>query len=206
MAYLATRGRCWSVGSSSNGGRRDHDHHRDLLPSDGGRSSKSWTTRSRDHRTAGDGAPWWWIEWLSIAIWRPWWRVIVTIHLTRRAPSDGADKARKNPRIAVWSSHDRTSFAAESLLTDSTMIDGNLGPRSNLNRGPIVARSWCFWEEIGAKSTAEFRQNHRGIEAASSPSGTAPMTLAKRLHNRSNDPRSSGQFLFKKHVFSLLCS
>ena len=35
MAYLATRGRCWSVGSSSNGGRRDHDHHRDLLPSDG---------------------------------------------------------------------------------------------------------------------------------------------------------------------------
>ena len=48
MAYLATHGRCWSGGSSSNGRRRDHDHHRDLLPSDDGRSSKSWTTRSRD--------------------------------------------------------------------------------------------------------------------------------------------------------------
>ena len=48
MAYLAPRGRCWSAGSSSNEGRCDHDHHRDLLPSDGGRSSESWTTRSRD--------------------------------------------------------------------------------------------------------------------------------------------------------------
>ena len=48
MAYLAPRGRCYSAGSSSNGGRCDHDHHRDLLPSNGGRSSESWTTRSRD--------------------------------------------------------------------------------------------------------------------------------------------------------------
>ena len=48
MAYLAPRGRCWSAGSSSNGWRCYHDHHRNLLPSDGGRSSESWTTRSRD--------------------------------------------------------------------------------------------------------------------------------------------------------------
>ena len=44
MAYLATRGRCWSVGSSSNGRRHNHDHDRDLLPSDGGRSSQKWIT------------------------------------------------------------------------------------------------------------------------------------------------------------------
>ena len=48
MAYLAPRGRFWSAGSSSNGGHCDHDHHRDLRPSDGGRSSESWTTRSGD--------------------------------------------------------------------------------------------------------------------------------------------------------------
>ena len=44
MAYLATRGRCWSAGSSSNGRCHDHDHDRDLLPSDGGRSSQKWIT------------------------------------------------------------------------------------------------------------------------------------------------------------------
>ena len=44
MAYLATRGRCWSAGSSSHGRRHDHDHDRDLLPSDGGRSSQKWIT------------------------------------------------------------------------------------------------------------------------------------------------------------------
>ena len=49
-------------------------------------------------------------------------------------------------------------------------------------------------------------QTRYGIEAASSPSGTAPTTLAKRLHNRSNDPRSSGQFPSLKACISLLCS
>ena len=44
MAYLATRGRCWNAGSSSNGRRHDHNHDRDLLPSDGGRSSQKWIT------------------------------------------------------------------------------------------------------------------------------------------------------------------
>ena len=180
MAYLATRGRCWSAGSSSNGGRRDHNHHRDLLPSDGGRSSKSWTTRSHDHRTAGDGAPWWWIEWLSIAIWRPRWRAILTIHLTWRAPSDGADKARKNPTIAVRSSCDRAAIVARlsrdcgAIEPRSHLFCGGIAPtwsdddrwrpritiepQSWPDCGPIVARSWCFWEEIGAQSTAKFGQ------------------------------------------------
>ena len=44
MAYLATRGRCWSAGSSSIGRRHDHDHDRDLLPSDDGRDSQKWIT------------------------------------------------------------------------------------------------------------------------------------------------------------------
>ena len=44
MAYLATRGRCWNAGSSLNGRRHDHDHDRDLLPSDGERSSQKWIT------------------------------------------------------------------------------------------------------------------------------------------------------------------
>ena len=48
MVYLVTRGRCWSVGSSSNGLHCDRDHHRDLPPSDGGRSSQSGSTWSRD--------------------------------------------------------------------------------------------------------------------------------------------------------------
>ena len=44
MAYLATRGRCWSAGSSSHGRRHNHYHDRDLLPSNGGRSSQKWIT------------------------------------------------------------------------------------------------------------------------------------------------------------------
>ena len=67
------------------------------------------------------------------------------------------------------------------------MIDGAPGSRSTHDRGPIVAK-------IGGFLTVKSGQNWRGIEAVSSPSGTAPMTLANRLHDRSNDPRSSDQF------------
>ena len=80
-------------------------------------------------------------------------QLIATVHPVVLS-SHGADKTGKNPRIAVrssrdqaaiaaQSSHDRTFSAAESLLPDSTTIDGNLGPRSNPDRGPIVVRSWC---------------------------------------------------------------
>ena len=45
---------------------------------------------------------------------------------------------RDRAAIVARSSSDHTSFATKLLLPDSTTIDGNLGPRSNLNRGPIV--------------------------------------------------------------------
>ena len=49
-------------------------------------------------------------------------------------------------------------------------------------------------------------QNWHGIEAVSLPIGTTPTTLANRLHDRSNDPRSLDQFPSLKACIPLSCS
>ena len=78
------------------------------------------------------------------------------------------------------------------------MIDRAPGSRSTDDRGPIAARSWpdrgAIVAKIGGFFTVKSGQNRRGIEALSSPIGTAPTTLANRLHDHSNDPESSDQF------------
>ena len=102
------------------------------------------------------------------------------------------EELRDRAVIAARSSRDRTPSAAELPLHDPTKIDGDLGPRSKPDRGPIVAQSWsdrgAKIVEMGAKSTAEFGQYCRESGAASSQSGTTPITRANRLHDRSNCP------------------
>ena len=98
------------------------------------------------------------------------------------------EELRDRAVIAARSSRDRTPSAAESPLHDPTKIDGDLGPRSKPDRGPIVVDRGAKIVEMGAKSSAEFGQNRRESGAASSPSGTAPITRANRLHNCSNCP------------------
>ena len=81
------------------------------------------------------------------------------------------------------------------------------------DRGP-TSRSWTdrrlivttikrdrgvFWSKFEAKFTAN-------SGASKLPKGIAPTTLANRLHDRSNDPRSLGQFPSLKACISLLCS
>ena len=126
-------------------------------------------------------------RWIRLTIAEHGIRPIAIVH-PAGASSDGADHAWKIPTIAIRSSRDRTPSAAESPLLDPTKIDGDLGPRSKPDRGPIVADRGAKIVEMGTKSTLEFGQNHRESGAASSPSGTAPTTRANRLHDRSNDP------------------
>ena len=120
------------------------------------------------------------------------------------------EELRDRAVIAARSSRDRTPSAAELILLEPTMIDGAPRSRSMHDRDPIAARSWpdrgAIVAKIGGFLAVKSGQNHRGIEAASSPSGTAPTTLANRLHDRSNDPRSSDQFPSLKACISLLCS
>ena len=108
------------------------------------------------------------------------------------------------------SSRDRTPSTAESILLEPTMIDRAPASRLTHDRGPITARSWpdrgAIVAKIGGFLTVKSGQNRRGIEAVSSPIGTAPTTLANRLHDRSNDPRSSDQFSSLKEGIPLSCS
>ena len=73
-----------------------------------------------------------------------------------------------------------------------------------------MARSWsdrgAKIVEIGAKFTAEFGQNWRGIQPLSSPSATAPTTPSNDAHDRFNWPRSSDQFPSLKACIPLFCS
>ena len=73
-----------------------------------------------------------------------------------------------------------------------------------------MARSWpdrgAKIVEIGAKSTTEFGQNHRGIKATTHAQGIASMMLENRPHERVNCPLSSDQFPSLKACISLLCS
>ena len=124
MAYLAPRGRCWSAGSSSNGGRCDHDHHRDLLPSDCGRSSELWTTRSRDR---GHSFTLGVIGWLRGHV----------KELHDRGPIEPRSRRDRTPimeHLLRNQPHDRRTGFREHLQRDRRQIDA----RSGHDRG----RSW----------------------------------------------------------------
>ena len=188
MAYLAPRGRCWSAGSSSNGGRCDHDHHRDLLPSDGGRSSESWTTRSRDRghpftlsvigRLRGhveelhDRGP---IEPRSRRD-----RTAIVEHLMRNQPHDRQtgfreDLQRDRRQIDARSSHDRGRSRRKAW------------PGRNGKRGEIKANSWPI---------PKLRRRPKD-------SFPLPIKPPPRLPSIGHDLRAN--FPFKTRVFSLLC-
>ena len=160
---------------------------------------------------------------LAIVIWRPQWRVIGTIHFTWRAPSDGAEKAWKNRTIAVRSSRDRgrdraaiaarssrdrTSFAAESLLLELTMINGDPGPRSTPDRGLIVAWSWpnrgAFEEKLRlnpplnlVQIVAELKPRRRQVKVP-------PWHRKSVATTRSNGQNSWANSPFKKPCISPL--
>ena len=181
MAYLATRGRCWSAGSSSNGGHRDHNHHRDLLPSDGGCSSKSWTTRSRDRDHP--------FTWSAIGRLR---RHVEELH----------DRGPIEPR----SSRDRGAYAMESSPSIKTMTYSDLGSWLTHDRGPIVTRScwktWSFWGYCEAKS--------KRISSRSWSHDAAPTNRSHDFAKPPPRPLQlatiSGQFPSLKSCISFLCS
>ena len=181
MAYLATHGRCRSAGSSSNGGRRNHDHHRDLLPSDGGWSSKLWTMRSRDRDHP--------FTWSAIGRLR---RHVEELH--DRGP------------IEPQSSHDRGPYAMESSPSIKTTTDGDLGSWLTHDRGPIVTRSWrktwSFWGYFEAKSKC--------ISSRSGSHDAAPRNRSHYFGKPPPRPlllaTISSQFPSLKACISLLCS
>ena len=76
-------------------------------------------------------------------------------------------------------------------------------PRSRPDRRLIVTTikrdRGVFWSKFEVKFT-----DNSG--ASKAPKGIAPMTLTNRLHDRSNDPRSSSQFPSLKACISLFCS
>ena len=128
-------------------------------------------------------------------------------HVATRGPPDRhrIEGLEMHQTAAIVRNHDLRiaigrcePFAAESILFEPTMIARTPGSRSTHNRGPIAVRSLpdrgAILAKIGGFLTVKSGQNRREIEALSSPIGTAPTTLANRLHDRSNDPRSSDQF------------
>ena len=147
MAYLAPRGRCWSAGSSSNEGRCDHDHHRDLLPFDGGRLSESWTTRSRDRGHS-----------FTLGVIGRLRGHVEELH-DRGAiePRSRRDRTAIVEHLLRNQPHDRRTSFREDLQPDRRQIDA----RSDHDRG----RSWS----IPAKSVARKCGNRGKIEANSWP-------------------------------------
>ena len=124
------------------------------------------------------------------------------------SPSDGAETSWKNFAIEPWSRRDRAAIAQISSRNRSDRIRRRPTDLQDHDRRTIVARSrrdrGAIVAKIGGFFIMKSGQNRRGIEAASSPSGTAPTTLANRLHGRSNDPGSSDQFPSLKACIPLL--
>ena len=110
----------------------------------------------------------------------------------------------KEPKIAVRSSRDHTSFVGGS----SSSIGRRSTKDQDHDRGPIAARSWRDRDPIVARSWPDRGGNRgdleaklkpwpspicRGIEATIHAQGIAPSTSSNRLHNHLNCPPSSGQ-------------
>ena len=190
MAYLAPRGRFWSAGSSSNGGHCDHDHHRDLRPSDGGRSSESWTTRSGDRSHSFT------------------WGVIGRL---RGHVEELHDRGPIEPR----SRRDRAAIV-EHLLRNQlhecqTWFSQGCAVRSTPNRRMIRPRSWSIVADPGEKrgsEETEFMAKLRPIRDQSRNGDVAPRN---RSHYLANAPRSPSighdlraNFFFKNPCISSL--
>ena len=93
----------------------------------------------------------------------------------RRIEEEPHDRGAIEPRSYSFRRGFISTRSDSSRPRSRTTIDGRSWP----DRGPIVPRSGLFLKRNSS-------QTRCGIEAASSPSGTASMTLAKRLHDRSN--------------------
>ena len=177
------RGRCWSDGSSSNGRRRDRDHHRDLLPSDGGRSSQSWFTRSSDSDPP--------------ATWRLIGRrggVVEELH----------DRCSIEPRlgnirggIAAIRGEGNRRTTRTTIVARSWRDRGPIAARSWPDRGPIVARSRPDRGPIVGLLRRKSRLIWREIEAIIAINGSNRLLdrlwPSIRLHDRVNRPPSLGQ-------------
>ena len=90
--------------------------------------------------------------------------------ITIRSSSDGRRSMTKNcdrNPIVTRSRRDQSSivprlgpsFVAESFQLEQTAADRDPGPRSTLDRGLIVARSWPDRATIGARFEAKFKSN-----------------------------------------------
>ena len=117
-------------------------------------------------------------------------------------------------RRTPWSRCDRAAIGERTwwnrLYDERTTINKRSGPRSWPDRGPIVARSRPDRGPIVVKndgySSAKLTPIYRGIEATTSPQGTAPTKPWISLHDCVNCQRSSGQFPSLKACISFLCS
>ena len=130
-AYLAPRGQLWSAWSSSNGGRCDHDHHRDQLDLTADTHRNRWP---RDRAIVATRSP---------------ERNRTALDDRGRTPRSRRDRAA----IAARSSRDWGEDGAglernrlPSIGKRSTKLEQHDRARSRLNRGAIVAkivaRSW----------------------------------------------------------------
>ena len=126
---------------------------------------------------------WWYLEhWISIRRRR---QIVEELH--DRGP------------IEPLSRRDRAAIGEFTWWNHRQSIGRRSTNGQDHDRGPIVAKMVAIWSKFKAKFTANSGASNR-------PEGIAPMTLANRLHDRSNDPRSSGQFPSLKAYISLLCS
>ena len=87
------------------------------------------------------------------------------------------------------------------LYDERTAIDERPGPWSWPDRDPIAARSWPDHGWNACYSEAKLTLIHGGIEATTSPQGTAPTKPWINLHDHFNWPRSSGQFHSLKPMY-----
>ena len=116
-----------------------------------------------------------------------------TVH-SPKDQSDGPDTSWKNSTIAARSNRDRAAIGERKwwhhLYDERMAIDERPGPRS-----------WpdCGWN--ACYSEAKLTLIHGGIEATTSPQGTAPTKPWINLHDRFNWPRSSGQFHSLKPMY-----
>ena len=227
-----TRGATRSIQSSSRIDRGIKLHRTDVICRDGryvvdGHDlSRSEALRGRSWFFAIEGVVWMLSDWTILIGWLS--ITPTSFHCGDAWNSPDRWISIRRQRIVVEEPHDRDpiepqssrdrgaieprshSFRRGIVPQDQTGADRAPGSRSTHDRGPIAARSWCdrgqIWSRFEADGPLNPVKNHRGIEAMSSPSGTAPTTLANRLHDRSNDPRIRANFFFKTGVFSLLCS
>ena len=153
-------------------------------------------------RTAGDGAPlWWWIEWLSIAIWRPRWCAIVTIHLTWNAIG--------RLRTHVEELHDRGLIEPRSRRDRATIVNPTTWKRlhdlqttSKVDRDQdqttIVARSWpdrgLFLKRSQSNSPLIPGQSVAKLKPRSMPRESHPRRHQTASTTAPNDPRIRAKF------------